>query len=276
MAIKKTDGYSAKGATLGGRSLKKGQSRWFVGYKKHTLRLWLPQISDRIVLVPLMSWAAPAHRGEALFMEPSVRYCARALEFVPDIIVGDMAYVRLASQRRMREQFNVAMITKLRPDMTLPKPFEPGPRMTCPEGQPLEWLGLEPRDQLHWFGVPKEGTLCRVCWQQSSCPKEFCFRPQEHEILFGLIPLSSCVAQRLLVQCRTWIEATQSYEKNQLGLSQFFLNSLELTWTVCLLADTVALLRAAALARYDSKEHLLGELIPEQFQFELKIETPKN
>jgi len=73
-----------------------------------------------------MSWAVPANRGEALFIEPSVRYCARSLEFVPDIIVGDMAYIGMAVQRRIREQFNVAIVTKLRPDMTLPEPFEPG------------------------------------------------------------------------------------------------------------------------------------------------------
>jgi hypothetical protein len=265
-------GYSAKGATLGGRSLKSGQSRWFIGYKKHTLRLWLRQISDRVVLVPLMSWAVPAHRGEALFIEPSVRYCAQTLNFVPDIIVGDMAYIALAAQRRMREQFKVAIVTKLRPDMRLPEPFEDGPVMTCDEGQRLEWLGLQEREQLHWFGVTDDQSLCRLCWQQSSCPKEFSFAPREHEILYGAIPLSSRVAERLLRQCRTWIEGTQSYEKNQLGLTQFFLNSLELTWTVCLLADTVCLLRAAALSRQPPRENLLGELAGEQLKFELKLE----
>ena len=241
--------------------------------RDHTsLRLWLRQVSDRVVLIPLMSWAVPANRGEALFIEPSVRYCARSLEFVPDIIVGDMAYIGMAVQRRIREQFNVAIVTKLRPDMTLPEPFEPGPVMTCEEGQRLRWLGLQQREQLHWFGVAGEDSLCQWCWHQSSCPKEFSFAPNEHEILYGLIPLGSRVAQRLLTQCRNWIEATQSYEKNQLGLPQFFLNSLELTWTVCLLADTVALLRAAALSRQPPREHPLGELAGQQLKFELKID----
>src|ERR1019366_7290112 len=38
---KSTGQYSAARAALGGRTLKTGQSRCFVGYKKHTLRLWL-------------------------------------------------------------------------------------------------------------------------------------------------------------------------------------------------------------------------------------------
>lgn len=256
---------------MGGRSVKKGQSRWFVGYKKHTLRLWLRHLSDRVVLVPLMSWAVPAHRGEALFIEPSVRYCARALEFVPDIIVGDMAYISLASQRRIRQGYQVAVVTKLRPDMKLLEPFEPGPIMTCDEGQSLQWLGLDQREQLHWFGVTEPNNLCQRCWHQSSCPKEFSFSPDEHEILYGLIPLSSRVAQRLLKQCRPWIEATQSYEKNQLGLGQFFLNSLELTWTICLLADTVALLRAAAISRLPPQQDPLVELTGRQLNFDWEI-----
>src|ERR1035437_8956605 len=41
-ASKKSTGrFSAAHAALGGRTLKTGQSRCFVGYKKHTLRLWL-------------------------------------------------------------------------------------------------------------------------------------------------------------------------------------------------------------------------------------------
>ena len=36
---------------MGGRTIKTGQSRWFVGYKKHTLRLWLSRVSEAVVLV---------------------------------------------------------------------------------------------------------------------------------------------------------------------------------------------------------------------------------
>jgi hypothetical protein len=55
----------------------------------------------------------------------------------------------------------------------------------------------------------------------------------------GSVPLSSRVAQQLLKQARPWIEASQSYEKNQLGLNQMFFNSLRLTWVMGLLADAM-------------------------------------
>lgn len=249
---------------IGGRSRKDGYSRYFVGYKKHTLRLWLRQHPSRILLAPLISWAAPANRDDAVFLEPSVSYCARHLKWTPDIVVGDLGYLGLATQRRLRERWQVALVTKFRSDMTLPEAFDDPFHLTCEQGQTLRWLGLHEAEQLHWFGVNDPNPLCHWCWQRSSCPQEFSFKPRDHEILLGTIPFGSRVGQQLLRQARSWIEATQSYEKNQLGLSQFFLNSLRLTWTVCLLADTVGLLRAQAMMLEPHQADFLEPLRPQQ------------
>lgn|GEM_PF-1101783 len=259
-----TGSYSAKHASLGGRTIKTGQSRWFVGYKKHTLRVWLRQCEQKVILVPLISWLAPAHRGDALFLQPSLRYCQRHLEWRPDIVVGDMAYINLEKQRQIREQMDVAVVTKLRPDMILLDEFDEGPVLTCEQGQPLQWLGLDQREGLHWFGVCQSDPLCSRCWQRSTCQGEFSYPPRRHEILYGMIPLSSRVAQVLLQRVRPWIEATQSYEKNQLGLSDLFLNSLRLAWHHGLLADTVALLRARAALSRPAEPVLLSELAANQ------------
>jgi hypothetical protein len=249
---------------LGGRTIKTGQSRWFVGYKKHTLRVWLRQCEEKVLLAPLISWIAPAHRGDALFLRPSLLYCQKSLDWTPDIVVGDMAYINLQKQRQIRESMNIAVVTKLRSDMNLPEEFDSDSMMTCEQGQKLDWLGLDQREQLHWFGVQDDDPLCSRCWHLSSCPREFSFSPGRHEILYGLIPLSSRVAQVLLTRARPWIEATQSYEKNQLGLGQIFLNSLRLTWSVCLLADAISLLRARAALSQIPKPSLLHQLAPQQ------------
>jgi hypothetical protein len=81
--------------------------------------------------------------------------------------------------------------------------------------------------------------------------------------------MNTTVSQRLLRQVRPWIEPAQSYEKNQLGLSQVFLNSLRLTWTTCLLADAAVLLRAHALLRRPATRHPLEPLLPVQLALEL-------
>lgn len=261
--------YFAHRAKIGARSRKDGQSRYYVGYKKHTLRVWLRQHSSSILLAPLVSWAAPANRDDSIFLEPGIYYCAKRLEWTPDIVVGDMAYVGLHRQRRLRENMHVALVTKFKPDLILPEAFEDPLTMTCDQGQVLRWLELRETEQLHWFGVTDANPLCAWCWQQSSCPRQFSFQPSDHEIMFGTIPLSSRVAQQLLRQARSWIEATQSYDKNQLGLSQLFLNSLRLTWIMCLLADTVSLLRARALTTRPELIEPLHELMPRQMHLDL-------
>lgn len=232
------------------------------------MRLWLRQHSSAILLAPLISWAAPANRDDCVFLEPSIHYCAKYLEWTPDIVVGDLAYVGLSRQRRLRENHRVALVTKLKPGMILPEEFEDPLTMTCEQGQVLQWFELSEREQLHWFGVTDPNPLCTWCWQQSSCPRQFSFRPSDHEIMFGTIPLSTRLARRLLRQARSWIEAAQSYDKNQLGLSQLFLNSLRLTWIFCLLADTVTLLRARALITQPEPIDPLGLLRPKQMHLD--------
>jgi hypothetical protein len=119
---------------------------------------------------------------------------------------------------------------------------------------------------------PTALVWCPHCWEASACPRQFSYEPQAHEILLGTVPLASRVAQRLLKQTRPWIEPAQSYEKNQLGLSAMFLNSLRLTWTLGLLADTVVLLRAHALLRQPPMASLLQEMLPEQLPLNLQEE----
>ena len=92
-----------------------------------------------------------------LFLEPALRYCADRFDFTPDLVVGDMAYINLAMQRRLREKLQIGFVTRLRPDFDLPKSIEPALRLMCPQGQKLQWLGLHERDQLHWFAV-REGA----------------------------------------------------------------------------------------------------------------------
>ena len=222
-----------------------------------------------MLLVPLMSWAAPANIGDVPFLVPSLRYVHRRLDFTPAFVVGDMAYISLAAQRQLREQMRIGVITKLPANYDLSKQIEPALRLQCVEGQRLQWLGLREDEQLHWFGVAAESApLCPWCGRQSACPREFSFAPTDHEIVLGTIPLSSPVARRLLRQSRSWTEAIQSYEKNQLGLSSIFLNSLRLTWVICLMADTVSLLRARALFGSGTNSNPLQNLLPNQLSLD--------
>jgi hypothetical protein len=100
--------------------------------------------------------------------------------------------------------------------------------------------------------------------------QEFVYSAQTSETLLGRLPLSTRAAQTLLQRVRPWIEPAQSFEKNQLGLSKIFLNSLRFTWYMSLLADAASLLRAHALLQQPGgHKPLLTHLAPHQLLMEL-------
>jgi hypothetical protein len=256
---------------MGRRTIKAGQSCWFVGYKKHTLRLWWRPYAPAVLLVPLVSWIAPANVAEGGLLQPSLHYCDRRWSWCPRQVVADMGYVASPLKRACRQRWRVAVVTHLRADMKLVEPFVSEREATCEQGQPLQWLGYDVPDDLHWFGPWPPAELCSRCWQASACPRQFAYAPAAHETLVGLLPLNTLAAQRLLQQVRPWIEASQSYEKNQLGLGQMFFNSLRLTWCLSLLADAAALLRARALLHAEPSDRaLLPDLALQQGELDFE------
>jgi hypothetical protein len=249
---------------MGFRTFKPGQSRWFVGYKKHTLRLWWREHTTAVLLLPLISWVSPANVFEGGLLAPSLHYCERRWSWWPKIVVADMSYMAGEIKALCRKRWHVAVVTRLRAGTKLVPPYVAWNRAECPQGEPLRWLEYAALDDQHWFGVTDEPTFCPQCWEAGRCPRQFAFAPSDHESLLGLLPLAGLPAQRLLQQVRSWIEPAQSYEKNQLGLGALFLNSLRLAWCMALLADAAVLLRSHALLHAPAQRHLLQELAAQQ------------
>lgn len=184
--------------------------------------------------------------------------------------MGDFGYIGALGKSYCRQQWGTAVLTHLRADQRLVPPFEDETRVACPQGQALRWLEYDPQAQEHWFGVRQPATLCACCWEASSCWREFAYPAKTQETLLGRLPLSTRAAQTLLKGVRPWIEAVQSFEKNQLGLSQIFFNSLRLAWCMGLLADSACLLRAHALLHQPHAcKGLLAELAPRQMSLDL-------
>ena len=219
--------------------------------------------------VPLVSWAAPANWSEGGLLRPSVQHWWRRWQGRPDVIVGDRGDLDAASQPLIRQRWHAAVVTRLTENMRRVPPLATATTAAGPHGQPLQWLGSAAAEQEHGFGVPPGGALCSGCWDAGICPREFAYPPSDPETLLGLVPMNTTVNQRLLEQVRPWIEPAQSCEKNPLGLSQVFLNSLRLTWTMSLLADAAVLLRASALLRHPQASLPLDELTPWQLALAL-------
>jgi hypothetical protein len=230
----------------------------------------LAQHQAAVLLVPLASWLSPANHGDGGFLVPSLKYLWRHWSWCPRFVVGDFGYIGAPGKGYCRQQWDTAVLTHRRADQLLVPPFEEETRVFCPQGQALRWLGYDKQTEEHWFGIREPITLCACCWQASSCSREFVYPARTQETLLGRLPLSTRAAQTLLKGVRPWIEAAQSFEKNQLGLSQMFFNSLRLAWCMGLLADSVCLLRAHALLQQPgSCKALLAELAPRQMSMDL-------
>jgi hypothetical protein len=235
-----------------------------VGYKKHSLQLWLNSYPGTVRLIPVVSWLTPADVPEGYLLKPSVHYCWRRFGWRPDIVVGDLGYIHGQTKRIIRQTWKVAIVTKMKSDMSIIAPFDSVQCVSCPQGQPLQWLEYNEQEDRHCFGVRSVDPLCGQCWQVSNCSREFEYPPAHHETLLGLIPLSTLPAQQLLRQARSWIEPSQSFEKNVLGLKSHFLNSLRLAWCFGLMADAVVLLRNLTLFNQLSPTNALKDLAPKQ------------
>jgi len=235
------------------------------------MRLWLRAYEPAVLLIPLISWATPAHVPEGYLLKASVQQCHRRFGFCPDIVVGDLGYIHQETKREIRQKWNVAVVTKLKTGMNLVEPFDAWDQASCVQGQSLQWAAYDETDQTHCFIPIDSKSLCQWCWEADGCSREFWYPAELSETLLGLLPLSTTAAKRLLKQVRSWIEPSQSYEKNLLGLNQMFLNSLRLVWTLTLLTDAVALLRARALLeRLAENPYPLGNLLPRQIEFDLE------
>lgn len=232
------------------------------------MRLWISGHTPAIMLAPLVCWASPAHVPEGYLLKPSLWHCRKRLHWWPDVLVGDMGYIHQETKRWLRTQWQIAVLTRLKADMQLACPYRHDQPMRCPQGQALSWLNYDAQEGQQWYGVSGPQPLCQSCWQQSQCPREFAFEVARHETFLGMIPLNTRAGWKLVHSARSWIEAAQSFEKNQLGLDSIFLNSLALTWTVSLLADSVSLLRCHAQLRAPPQTSLLEHLRPKQSSFE--------
>jgi len=233
--------------------------------------LWLNSYPRKVRLIPIVSWLTPADVPEGYLLKPSIHYCWRRFAWRPDIVVGDLGYIHGQTKREIRETWRVAVVTKLKTGMSIIAPFESIHCVTCPQGQPLQWLEYNQKEDRHCFGVRDPNPLCGQCWQVSSCPREFEYPPAHHETLMGLIPLSTLPAQQLIRQARSWIEPSQSFEKNILGLKSHFLNSLRLAWCLGLMTDAAVLLRNLALFKGPPSVTDLKNLAPKQSLLDLGL-----
>jgi hypothetical protein len=170
-----------------------------------------------------------------------------------DIAVADMGYIRSDHKKELRNQFQTAVITRARENMLAAEEYRDHGCPECPEGIPLIWDGYDPETETHRYIAPRDQAACKLCRLQDSCYQEVSIRPPIDEHRFGIIPLHTTLAQRLLQQIRPQVERGFENDKNKLSLNRFFANGLEMAKILGHLADACQILLLFAEMKTNTK-----------------------
>lgn len=168
------------------------------------------------------------------------------------IIVADMGYLQAERKKQLREQSNIALLTRVRVSMKPPQDFglETDGCPTCFWGQRLVHDHFDWNQQKHLYLKPERGLECSHCPFSSACPHEFWFSPEIHETYLGAVPLHTRLAQKLLQFARPLVEPSFSEDKNRFMLKSLFINSLDLAEFVSLLVDSAKLVTTLARLKH--------------------------
>lgn len=233
--------FTAKGAAKGHRTKKSGQSEWFVGYKKHTLRILFLNRSP-IWSIPAVTIVKSANAGDGDMLSGMILFWPPYLP--APIIVADMGYLQAERKKQLREQHKIALITRVRVSMKPPQDFglESDGCPTCFWGQRLRHELFDWENQKHLYLKPDEGQDCHQCPFSPHCPQEFWLSPEIHETYLGAQPLHTMLAQKLLQYARPFAEPAFNEDKNRFMLKSLFINSLSLAEFASLMVDSAKLL----------------------------------
>ena len=169
-------------------------------------------------LIPLVSFIEPANVYEGNLLNPMIQNAEKELSLHIDIVVGDMGYISSDHKRELRKQFHTAVITKLRENMFPPEEYADYGCPECPEGVPLSWDGYDLDTEMHQYLAPTDHATCKVCRLHGSCYQELSISPFMDEHRFGIIPLHTKVAKRLLQQIRPQVkEVSRMIKTNYLS-----------------------------------------------------------
>ena len=205
------------------------------------------------LLIPLVSFIEPANVYEGNLLNPMIQNVQKKLALHIDIVVGDMGYISSDHKRELRKQSQTAVITKVRENMLPPKEYADHGCPECPEEIPLSWDGYDPDTETHRYIAPTDHAACKICRLHGSCYQERSIHPSTDEHRFGIIPLHTQVAQRLLQQIRPQVERGFENDKNKLSLNRFFANSLKIAKIIGYLTDACQILLLFAEMKTNTK-----------------------
>lgn len=217
--------YTASESTMGGRTKKPGQTKTFIGYKKHTLWIWLSYYSK---LLPISSVTKTAIYPDSKGYLENIHFAKSVFPEKTILSVADMGYIDSETKRISRTVYNVSLVTAIKSNMIVdPNIFDKDGTPTCPEGNQLFHDEYDWENHLHYYRANIE--LCLSCPMFGTCNKIFTFSASIHETLLNPIPLHTDINKKLRKRMRPLCEAGNFKDKHIYNNNILFKNSLTIT-----------------------------------------------
>ena len=183
-----TDSTARKGV----HSVKKCGTRYYIGHKKHSLMLVLP---DGNKAIPLLSLVSPADCHDSNYLMPLIDL-ALSLGLKIKYVVCDLAYIDETTKEKAFEK-GVLVITDKKSNSLIPSDTdEKTGTPLCFLGEPMKWLGYNPDFKEHYYGCSLQNPSECIC--SGTCLKERIISYEEFPHSFNVIPAHCSLVKKLL------------------------------------------------------------------------------
>ena len=202
--------YSDLDADVGTRRNKRNKSKYFVGYRLHTITAVNHATGKSC---PIISLVAPGNHHDSLFLTQIISL-AKAIGLDVDIMLGDEDYGDGPDSEEIRRTTGVKVVTPPRSVVASPANVDPESKAVFLDGYceiPMQYMG-KTEEGLHEFKCNAEPGACSRC---ESCPQ---FREVPVDAgLFGQIPEQVTQVEELR-GLRKNVERAFNLLKNREGL----------------------------------------------------------
>lgn len=223
-------------AAVGRRAKKKNKSEFFIGFKKHTISVFLP---DENISLPLCSIVKPANVHDSLVVEEMVKL-AKSQKIPVRIITADLAYHDAGKTKKLWVNYGVALITGKKSNTVLPDEVDDNCAPTCDAGKALVWDRFENESKSHCYVCPLSRPA--ECFHYPVCLLEKWIPMDVHPIMFAPIPWHTSLSG-MIRDARKYVEGVFGRQKCNDNLSNITLKGTNNVQFLSIIADGVDVLK---------------------------------
>jgi len=170
-------------------------SKYFVGCRKHSFGVYLP---DSNKVINLVSLVVPANRHDVDLLMPLIRL-ANLIGLKVEYVVCDAGYVGKKKKEHAFDYYGATISTPKKDNTKLPEDVTKKGEVLCPKAnEKMSWAGFDAEKKEHTYVCGL--TNPKDCFFYSACNQERTIPIQDNEVAFGPIPVATLLNKYLQSQ----------------------------------------------------------------------------